>query len=350
GHTPGPFMIVNQGDQITIKFTNNLDFPTTVHWHGLRLDYTSDGVPKITQDPIPPEGVFEYKLKFPDEGIFVYHPHVRTEMQVDLGLYGNILVESDESQKIKPDYKVPLILDDIPITADGIQEYDSELVTHTLMGRFGNVMLVNGNPNYSLDVKENDIVRFYLTNTANTRVFNFTIEQQDIKLVSSDVSSYEKESFVKSVILAPFERKIVDVLFDSQGTYKIIHATPDKKYILGEILVKQSNKKPDVDFYNISNNEELIQDIGKYKKYFLDKPDLELEFDLNTKGLLHMDSMQGSDEMSMMEQHEKPLIEWEDEMPKMNAMSNEENTRWILRDTETGKEGFDINYQAKVGD
>jgi len=37
-------------------------------------------------------------------------------------------------------------------------------------------------------------------------------------------------------------------------------------------------------------------------------------------------------------------------MPKMNAMSNEENTHWILRDVNSGKEGFDIGYQANVGD
>jgi len=115
------------------------------------------------------------------------------------------------------------------------------------------------------------------------------------------------------------------------------------------VSVKQSNKKPDANFYDVSNDMKLVHEIEKYKQYFLDEPDLELEFDLITKEL-HMDSMHGSPGMDMMNHKAKSLIEWEDEMSKMNSMSNEENTRWILRDTETGKENFDIRYQAKVGD
>ena len=111
GQTPGPLLLVKQGDEITVNFINNLDFPTTVHWHGLRLDNTSDGVPGITQKPILPGGTFEYRLKFPDSGIFLYHPHVRTDMQMELGLYGNILVESKKPTSVSVDYQIPLILE-----------------------------------------------------------------------------------------------------------------------------------------------------------------------------------------------------------------------------------------------
>ena len=76
---------MTKGDEITVNFRNNLDFPTTVHWHGLRLDYASDGVPGITQDPVMPGDTFEYELRFPDSGVFLYHPHVRTEMQMGVG-------------------------------------------------------------------------------------------------------------------------------------------------------------------------------------------------------------------------------------------------------------------------
>ena len=69
---PGPLIKVKQGDNIKVQFTNNIDFPTTVHWHGLRLDYTSDGVPEVTQEPIQPGDSHEYHLKFPDEGVFLY--------------------------------------------------------------------------------------------------------------------------------------------------------------------------------------------------------------------------------------------------------------------------------------
>ncbi|AJM91606.1 multicopper oxidase family protein [Nitrosopumilus piranensis] len=345
GQTPGPLLLVSQGNEIIVNFTNNLDFPTTVHWHGLRLDYTSDGVPEISQDPVLPGETFQYFLKFPDTGIFIYHPHVRTEMQMELGLYGNILVEPKNSDIIPVDYQIPLIIDDISLTEDGLQEFDPEIVTYTLMGRFGNTMLINGETDFSLELNQGDIVRFYLTNTANTRTFDFGIEQQKIKLIADDASNYERQELVDSVILASSERRTVDVLFEQSGQYDITHSTPDETYVLGTISVTPSPKQLDPDFYSLMQNDGVIQEIESFKKFFSDTPDLEIEFDVK------IISMESNNSMNM-EIHEKVIeeIEWEDEMPKMNAMSNEENTKWILRDMNSGKEGFDINYQVNVGD
>lgn len=344
GETPGPLLLVSQGDEITVNFTNDLDFPTTVHWHGLRLDYTSDGVPGISQDPVLPGDTFQYFLKFPDTGIFLYHPHVRTEMQMELGLYGNILVDSKNSDVIPVDYKIPLIIDDISLTEDGLQEFDPDIATHTLMGRFGNTMMINGETNFSLELKQGDIARFYLTNAANTRVFDFGIEQQKIKLVADDASEYERQEFVDSVIISSSERRTIDVSFDQPGQYNIIHSTPEKTYVLGTISVIPSLTKIDSNFYSTKQNSDIIQEIDSFRKFFSDPPDLELEFDLKM-------SMEKNNSMDM-EIAEKVIeeIEWEDEMPKMNTMSNEENTKWILRDMDSGKEGFDIQYQVNVGD
>lgn len=364
--SPGPLLQVNQDDKITINFKNDLEFPTTVHWHGLRLDYTSDGVPEITQDPVLPGDSFEYNLEFPDSGIFLYHPHVRTEMQMDLGLYGNILVESKNNPSTT--LQIPLILDDISISDNALEEYDSDIATHTLMGRFGNTMMINGNTDYSLKVKQGDTARFYLTNTANTRVFDFGIEQHKLKLVADDASNYEKQKFVESVILASSERRTVDVLFDQIGNYVITHATPEKTYVLGKISVTPSNNKINYDFDNLTTDTHIVNEIDQFRTYFSIEPDLELEFDVMTSLMHQMDSKDHS--MSMEEHGEKnsmdmenshsmdmdtnvqniESIEWEDEMPMMNAMSNEENTHWILRDMKSGKEGFDIDYHANMGD
>ena len=348
---PGPMINVKQGDSITVQFTNNIDFPTTVHWHGLRLDYTSDGVPDITQEPIQPGESFEYNLKFPDEGIFLYHPHVRTEMQMEKGLYGNILVESDDS--VPTDYRIPLILDDILIVDGNLETFEPDMATKTLMGRFGNIMMINGNTNYSLEIKQGETSRFYLTSTANTRTFDFGIEQHQLKLVGDDASKYEKETIVDSVIIASSERRIVDVLFDQAGEFDITHTTPEKTYVLGKITVLPSSTvKDNSDFLNTRENPEIIQEIDSFREFFSQEPDLELEFDLKTTLDVTHAAMSDHGSMAMEEEHEsKPdPIEWEDGMPHMNAMSNDENTNWIFRDTKTGKEGFDIDYQAKVGD
>ena len=62
-----------------------------------------------------------------------------------------------------------------------------------------------------------EVVRLYLTNTANTRVFNVAITGATLKLVGGDSGRYEREEFVESVLLSPSERAIVDVLFDQSG-------------------------------------------------------------------------------------------------------------------------------------
>ena len=69
GSVPGPFIKVKQGSEITINFTNSTDVETTLHSHGVRVDNEFDGIPGITQDPIPVGGSFTYRLKFPDAGM-----------------------------------------------------------------------------------------------------------------------------------------------------------------------------------------------------------------------------------------------------------------------------------------
>ena len=85
------------------------------------------------------------------------------------------------------------------------------------MGRFGNVMLVSGDPDLTLDAKPGEVVRLYLTNTANTRVFNVTVPGAEMKLVGADAGHYEHEELVDAVLLAPSERAVVDVLFAEPG-------------------------------------------------------------------------------------------------------------------------------------
>ena len=92
GSIPGPTLRVPQNAQISVHVRNDADVDATVHWHGLRLDNEYDGVPYETQPPIPLGGEFTYRLRFPDAGLYWYHPHVREDYGLDMGLYGNIVV------------------------------------------------------------------------------------------------------------------------------------------------------------------------------------------------------------------------------------------------------------------
>ena len=96
------------------------------------------------------------------------------------------------------------------------------------MGRFGDVLLVNGEAELSLTAQRGEVVRLYLTNTANTRVFKVALPGARMKLVGGDSGHVEHEELVDDVMLAPSERVVVDVLFDQAGELRLgaPHARP----------------------------------------------------------------------------------------------------------------------------
>src|SRR3954447_6823184 len=239
GSIPGPTLRVRQNSEITVDVRNDGDTEATVHWHGLRLDNKYDGVPYETQAPIPLDGgEFSYRLRFPDPGLYWYHPHIREDYGLDMGLYGNIVVEPEDADYWPPvNRDVVVTLDDVLVEDGSIVAFSQAGPTHVAMGRFGNVMLTGGESNLELSARAGEVVRFYLTNTANTRLFNVAIPGARMKLVGGDSGRYERHTFIEAVLLSPSERAIVDVLFDASGTFNIAHDTPTQCYILGAVNV-----------------------------------------------------------------------------------------------------------------
>jgi FtsP/CotA-like multicopper oxidase with cupredoxin domain len=238
GSIPGPTLKVQQGSEIIVHVTNNGDLDTTVHWHGLRLENKYDGVPHETQAPIPVGGEFTYRIQFPDAGLYWYHPHIREDYTQELGLYGNILVVPSV-----PDYWPPadrdfiLTVDDLLVEEGKIAPFSPTETSYAAMGRFGNVFLTSGEPDLRLTARVGEVVRWWLTNTANTRVFNLTVPGARLKLVGGDSGRVEHEEFVESVVLAPSERAVVDVLVDQSGELQLEHHTPDRTYRLATLTV-----------------------------------------------------------------------------------------------------------------
>lgn len=362
GMIPGPLIKVGQGAEITLSFTNNTDVDTTIHSHGVRLENTFDGVPGVTQKEIKPGESFTYKVKFPDEGMYWYHPHIREDYAQELGLYGNYLVVPNDPSYWPPvNREVALFIDDILIENGKIAGFSKASADHALMGRFGNTMLVNGLPaqagetNYSLSAKKGEIIRFYMTNSANARTFNISIPGAQVKLVGADGGKYERETWSNSIILSPSERAIVEVLFADTGSYTLQHKTPERTYALGTITV--SNEKISTsfekEFLTLRRNSDIRSDIDPFRPSF-DKP-----ADKRLKLTVDM----GADMMSRMGGHLVPdgsmmsgmmgsgdPIEWEDDMQTMNAMSNSDMMQWVIRDEDTGKKNMDIDWNFKVGD
>ena len=240
GSIPGPTLKVQQGSEIIVHVTNDGDLDTTVHWHGLRLENKYDGVPHETQEPIPVGGEFTYRIQFPDAGLYWYHPHIREDYTQELGLYANILVAPSV-----PDYWPPadrdfiLTVDDLLVEGGRIAPFSPTETSYAAMGRFGNVFLTSGEPDLQLEARAGEVVRLWLTNTANTRVFNLTLPGARMKLVGGDSGRVEQEEFVESVVLAPSERAVVDVLVERPGELALEHHTPDRVYRLAAVTVTE---------------------------------------------------------------------------------------------------------------
>jgi FtsP/CotA-like multicopper oxidase with cupredoxin domain len=245
GSIPGPTLKVQQGSEIIVHVENHGDLDTTVHWHGLRLENRYDGVPHETQAPIPVGGEFTYRIQFPDAGLYWYHPHIREDYTQELGLYGNILVEPADPDYWPPaDRELVLTVDDLLVEDGKVAPFSPTETSYAAMGRFGNVFLTSGEPELGLEARAGEVVRLWLTNTANTRVFNLALPGARLKLVGGDSGRVEHEEFVESVLLAPSERAVVDVLVDRPGEFHLEHHTPDRTYRLATMTVAEGRPGP----------------------------------------------------------------------------------------------------------
>ena len=238
GSIPGPTLHVDQGSAITVHVTNDGDVEATVHWHGLRLENRYDGVPHETQSPIPIGDTFTYKVQFPDAGFYWYHPHIREDFGLEMGLYGTIIVEPADAGYWPPvDRQLSITLDDLLVEDGHVAPFHRAGPNYTAMGRFGNVMLINGEAEFRGEAAVGEVVRLYLVNTANTRIFNFALPGARMKLVGGDSGRYERETFTEEVMLAPSERAVLDVRFEDPGEVRLEHRTPDRVYDLGAFSV-----------------------------------------------------------------------------------------------------------------
>jgi FtsP/CotA-like multicopper oxidase with cupredoxin domain len=280
GSVPGPTLKVPQGATITVPVTNHGDIEATVHWHGLRLENLYDGT-HDTQAPIPVGETFTYQVHVPDPGAYWYHPHIREDYGQELGLYGNILVIPSEA-----DYwplanrELLLTLDDILIEEGQIAPFRADETTHVAMGRFGNVMLVAGESDLHLEARPGEVVRFYLTDTANTRVFNVTLPGAQMKLVGADAGHYEREALVDEVLLAPSERVVVDVLFPDAGELELQHRTPERTYRLASITVADEQAEPSYadEFARLRTNGDTAKLREKIEPFLKRPPNKTLSF------------------------------------------------------------------------
>ena len=392
GSIPGPTLHVDQGSEITVQVTNEGDVEATVHWHGLRLENRYDGVPHETQAPIPIGGTFTYKVQFPDAGFYWYHPHIREDFGLEMGLYGTIIVEpNDPSYWPAADRQLGITLDDLLVEDGRVAPFHRSGPNYTAMGRFGNVMLIDGETRFSGEARHGEVVRLYLVNTANTRIFNFALTGARAKLVGGDSGRVERETFVDEVILAPSERAVLDVLFDTPGEVRLEHRTPDHVYDLGAFTVEAASPGDAASSFEVLRVDPQLTAEHRSMEHDVERPpDKTLAF------VASMPLLYGGDEgaatsyacpmhpevtsseagacpkcgMKLVpsaapapvtepsgdtvhpehEHEQRDGLEWEDLMPEINRASEASNMRWMLIDRETGAENGAITWAFTVGD
>ena len=289
-------------------------------------------------------------------------PHHREEVQQDLGLYGNMLVEAPPDTWYAPVHREEiLMLDDLLIADDGgLFPFGTERATHSLMGRFGNLMLVNGEPEYALELDRGEVVRFFLTNVSNTRTFNLSFGEPGthrIKVVGSDLSKFERETWVDSVALAPAERYIVEVRYETAGEHAVENRVRPLEHTfggyfsrvtrLGTVTVRDRDADPAgaPGYAELRENAPVVEDVARFRSHFDREPDYELLLTMDVTGLdpAIMQRMR-ADRVFF------PAVEWADTMPMMNSVATPEEVRWIVREPATGREDMDIAWRFSVGD
>ncbi|RPF22730.1 FtsP/CotA-like multicopper oxidase with cupredoxin domain [Myceligenerans xiligouense] len=214
GQTPAPVIRQARGDRLELELVNDLPEESSIHWHGLALRNDMDGVPHLTQDPVPAGGSFTYDFVTPHAGTYWFHPHSGT--QLDRGLYGALIVE-DPAEPLAYDSEWVVILDD---WLDGVQATPDQVRTdleggmgdmgdmpemhamgNLLMGAVSDVLggdagdvsypfhLINGRPATDPDVFEatpGDRVRIRLINAAGDTAYRVALTGHRMTVTHTD--------------------------------------------------------------------------------------------------------------------------------------------------------------------
>ena len=215
GGIPGPLIKARVGDRLIVHFRNELDQPTTVHWHGVRVPIAMDGVPEISQPEVKKGESFTYDFVVRDAGLYWYHPHVMSAAQVGFGLYGALLVE-DPNDGVGIEDQLTLVLSDIGFDSKGVLEPgDSGGSAGMVFGREGEFVLANGRHRPVLAARAGAPQRWRIVNAAKSRFFYLDLDGQLFTVIGSDGGLLERPYTTDMLLVTPGER--FDVIVAPKG-------------------------------------------------------------------------------------------------------------------------------------
>jgi len=213
----GPVMRFQKGQKIRINLHNQLNEETIAHWHGLHVPAEVDGHPMYAIGN-GERFVYEFEmLNRASMNIYHPHPHNTTAKQVYHGLAGAILVNDDEERRLElpnGEFEIPIVIQDRQFNAQNQLIY-AHSMHDRMMGFYGDQILINGLPNFHLDVASR-AYRFRVLNASTARIYKLAWDDNSpVTVIGTDGGLLETPVNKPYVMLAPGER--LDVWADFSG-------------------------------------------------------------------------------------------------------------------------------------
>ncbi len=222
GGVPGPTLRVRAGDVLDVELVNSMDVPTNLHVHGLHVSPQGNGDNVFVV--IQPGQSFSYEYRLPADhppGTYWYHPHHHGTVadQIFAGLYGAIIVEDAEPPVI--DRERILVISDI--TLDGSGNVAAASPMDRMLGREGQLVLLNGQSNPKLSARPGERERWRIVNACVSRYLPLRLDGQQMQLLGMDSGSLLTPANVDELLLAPGNR--ADVLITALAGDAILRAS-----------------------------------------------------------------------------------------------------------------------------
>ncbi|MFK5979195.1 MAG: multicopper oxidase family protein [Rhizobiaceae bacterium] len=249
--SPGPEIRAKRGERIKVRLINQLEEPTSIHWHGIRIDNAMDGVPGLTQESVPPGQTFEYDFIAPDAGTYWYHAHNKSWNQVARGLYGPLIIEEDDPA-FDHEHDLTLLIDDWRLKRDGTLDVASlgSLMDWTHGGRLGNWLTVNGKSSPTFNLNAGEAYRLRLINASNARTFNIDPNRFDATVIGYDGQALDEpiELNYSPLLLGSAQRVDLLVIPKVGADFAIEEISSDNPYPFVHFKVegKQKNTVPHI--------------------------------------------------------------------------------------------------------
>jgi FtsP/CotA-like multicopper oxidase with cupredoxin domain len=248
GAVPGPVVRARRGETVKVRLINELDDPTTIHWHGIRIDNAMDGVAGLTQEPVKPGDSFDYVFSVPDAGTYWYHSHNKSWEQMARGLYGRLIIDGD-AEGFASDHT--LMIDDWRLTEGGAIDEGSfgAMMDWSHAGRLGNWVTVNGSSYPELDLVAGSANRLRLVNPSNARIYELVFKGVDAQLIALDGQMFDKPRPIEEpLMLSPAQRADIVVVPKAEGEAEMLALNGNEQIGLAGFKVMpagaQSNATP----------------------------------------------------------------------------------------------------------